>query len=278
MSAYTSYLYVSYHKTVAESEKLEITPTSDVSDRYDQNAPCFDSDVDFSEYLMGMGKLRKGLVQMAKGDVCEVSCGTGRNMKYYLLGEKRRIDAQDGRSKVLGCKSLTFVDRSGGMLEIARRQFEEANEDWLRDQKVDSRGKIAFRAQDATQPIKMPYSVNKSSGGQNRRQFDTIVQTMGLCSVYDPVAFLKHLSTIVKPEKGQILLLEHGRVPQQHWWAKYVNKLLDELAKAHANRHGCWWNRDLDAIVEESGLRVVSSRRYHLGTTAMFVLEPANAD
>lgn len=273
MSAYTSYLYVSYRKTVAESEKLDITPTSDVSDRYDKNAPGFDADVDLSEYLMGMGKVRKGLVQSARGDVCEVSCGTGRNMQYYLLGEKRRIDAQDGKSKILGCKTLTFVDRSEKMLEVARRKFEETHGDRLREENVDIGGRIAFRAQDATQPIEMPNSVKKSSGGQTGQQFDTIIQTLGLCSVSDPVAFLKHLGTIVKPEKGQILLLEHGRVPLQHWWAKYINKLLDELAKAHADRHGCWWNRDLDRIVEESGLQIVSSRRYHLGTTAMFVLE-----
>ncbi|EEP82477.1 conserved hypothetical protein [Uncinocarpus reesii 1704] len=72
-----------------------------------------------------------------------------------------------------------------------------------------------------------------------------------------------------QPERGQILLLEHGR--SYYGW---VNKLLDDLAPAHANQHGCWWNRDIGKIVEQSGLEIVESKRWHLGTTWKYVLRP----
>lgn len=43
-----------------------------------------------------------------KGDVLEVSAGTGRNLSYYELKK---------------CNSITMVDTSAGMLGEARRKF-----------------------------------------------------------------------------------------------------------------------------------------------------------
>ncbi|OAX78450.1 hypothetical protein ACJ72_07240 [Emergomyces africanus] len=142
----------------------------------------------------------------------------------------------------------------------------------------------AFWAQDAMAPIPPPpqtaspqpsphsniinFSDNKESRspptpamtGQQQSpplyQFDTIIQTMGLCSLPDPVSYLAHLGTLVEPERGEILLLEHGR---SHY--SWLNKLLDDLAAAHADRHGCWWNRDIGEIVQQSGLEIVESKR-----------------
>ena len=61
---------------------------------------------------------------------------------------------------------------------------------------------------------------------------------------------------------GQIILIEHGRAS----W-DWLNKALDKDAERHFERWGCWWNRDISGLVEEAGLKVTSSQRWHFGTT-----------
>ena len=175
----------------------------------------------------------------------------------------------DGKGVVKGCKSVTFVDRSEGMVEVARRKFEEM---YPKDSR--ERSLARFMAQDAMADIPPPTtsttSARKGKGGNEPAyKFDTVLQTMGLCSHSDPVSLLKHLSTIAEPEKGQILLLEHGR---SHY--EWLNRILDGLAAAHADKHGCWWNRDIGDVVERRGLEVVERKRWYLGTTWGFVLRP----
>jgi methyltransferase OMS1 len=223
-----------------------------------------------AERIMRLGKRREELVQKARGDVLEVSCGTGRNMDFYLLGEKRGID-KNGKAEIQGCRSVTFVDQSGEMVKIARLKFEKKHPTFKR---------VAFRTQDAMDPIPPPplhhplegtrtISTTMATAETKNHRYDTIVQTMGLCSHPDPVSFLIHLGTLAKPGNGQILLLEHGR---SHY--AWLNRILDDLAPAHADRHGCWWNRDIGEVVRQSGLVVVESKRWHLGTTWRFVLRP----
>jgi len=105
-TAYGTYLYYSASKTPPVTQ--EATVPEDVSDRYNDTATHFDSDVEFTEKAMGLGWLRKSLAKRAAGHVLEVSVGTGRNARYYDL---RR------------CKSITFVDQSPEMVEIARKKF-----------------------------------------------------------------------------------------------------------------------------------------------------------
>ena len=114
-----------------------------------------------------------------------------------------------------------------------------------------------------TQPAESPIPSAPANG------YDTIVQTMGLCSTPQPSALLKHLGMLANQEHGQILLLEHGR---SHY--AWLNAILDNLAPHHADRYGCWWNRDIGRIVEESGLAVREVKRYNLGTTWCVVLAP----
>lgn len=245
-------MYTSYKKEVAKSQSLDIP--RDVSDRYNDTASSFDADVETSEKVMRIGAKRKALLQLARGNTLEVSCGTGRNLEFYELGERRGVDGK-GHAQVSGCRSVTFVDLSPQMVEITRKKFESLYPDFRF---------ATFRAQDAgavqppstTSTFMTPY-------------YDTVVQTMGLCSMPDPVATLRHLGSITEPRRGRILLLEHGR---SHY--DWVNRILDNLAAAHADRHGCWWNRDIGDIIRESGLEIVEEKRYHLGTTYRYVLRP----
>ncbi|KAL2827013.1 methyltransferase domain-containing protein [Aspergillus cavernicola] len=252
MSTYCGYLYASYRREVTQAQSM--TVPEDVSDRYNHTARTFDADVELSEKLMRMGAKRRDLVQQARGDVLEVSCGTGRNLEYYELGEKRALD-EKGRVGVRGCRSVTFVDLSPEMVAIAREKFSKLYPGF---------GRVQFQAQD----VKDVAPPSPSSQGQGA-YYDTIVQTMGLCSMPDPAGTLRHLGTITEPQDGHILLLEHGR---SHY--DWLNRVLDNLAPAHADRHGCWWNRDIGQIVRDSGLEVVEEERWHFGTTWRFVLRP----
>jgi hypothetical protein len=54
-----------------------------------------------------------------------------------------------------------------------------------------------------------------------------------------------------------------------------MNRILDDGAPKHAAQWGCVWNRDIRALVESSGLRVVSLSTYHFGTTYYVVATPS---
>lgn len=87
--------------------------------------------------------------------------------------------------------------------------------------------------------------------------YDTILQNFGLCSVSDPQRMLANMAAMLQPGSGRIYLLEHGR-----GWYGWLNGLLDKFAPAHFQRYGCWWNRDIEAIVrkgeeEVPGLEIV---------------------
>ncbi|PYH43538.1 class I SAM-dependent methyltransferase [Aspergillus saccharolyticus JOP 1030-1] len=261
ISTYIGYLYASYTREVTHSQSLAVS--SDVTDRYNRTARTFDADVNMSETLMRLGSKRRELVQRARGDVLEVSCGTGRNIEYYDFEPRRGlVDEKKGVVGMRGCQSVTFVDLSPQMVEIAEQKFKEVHPELVRS------GRVEFRVQDAAQ-VTPPSQKLTNTKQRQRGCFDTVVQTMGLCSLPDPVGTLRHLGTLVEPQRGEILLLEHGR--SYYGW---LNRVLDNLAPAHADRHGCWWNRDIGEIVRESGLEVVEEKRWHFGTTWKYVLRP----
>ncbi|CAG8032016.1 unnamed protein product [Penicillium olsonii] len=249
ISTYCGYLYTSYRNEVSKAQKLNVP--RDVSDRYNTTASTFDADVAISEKAMGLGKKRRDLVAMARGNVLEVSCGTGRNLPFYELGERRGTD-QDGRASVVGCRTVTFLDLSPQMIAITKEKFEKLHPGFAG---------VEFQAGDAGSVG--PPRISRDA------HFDTVLQTMGLCSMPDPAATLRHLGSVTEPTRGRILLLEHGR---SHY--DWLNRILDNLAPAHADRHGCWWNRDIGAIVRESGLEIVEEKRWHMGTTWRYVLRP----
>jgi methyltransferase OMS1 len=105
-TAYGVYLYQSYQAAILHSKDLSVP--LDVADRYDSTAEHYDSDLDNMELFMGLGWLRSVLVSQAKGDVLEVSVGTGRNSKYY---DTDQVD------------SIVCVDSSAAMLDMARSKF-----------------------------------------------------------------------------------------------------------------------------------------------------------
>jgi len=188
---------------------------------------------------MGINLLRRTLLHFhSRGDILEVGAGTGRNLPYYPR-----------RSRVL------LTDASEAMARRAREKIAALSR--------PERDRFGVVVADAA---RLSETFRPSS-------FDTVVDTFGLCSFDDPVAVLREMERVCRPD-GKIVLLEHGRSKS---WDK-VSEYLDENAERHAKNWGCVWNRDLDAILEESGLEVEVLWRWHFGTTYYVVCRPRKID
>jgi len=98
--------------------------------------------------------------------------------------------------------------------------------------------------------------------------FDTVIETLCLCTYTNPAKALSELSRVCKP-KGRILLLEHG-ISRYQWLAK----LQDARAEVHAKALGCYWNRNPKALVNEAGIEIISENRKFLGL--FYLLECRN--
>ncbi|TKA28343.1 hypothetical protein B0A50_03810 [Salinomyces thailandicus] len=252
MGFYIVGLYTSI--TTGNHRKVtDLAEQKDVASRYDDTADSFDSEVGVTELLMGINGIRQKLAARCKGHVLEVSCGTGRNLGYYDIGKDGKVD------------SLCFVDLSPQMVEVCRKK-------WA----------ALFGSEKASSKLKPTLNVRFVTGSAlsnmplapNDKKYDTIIQTMGLCSTPCPVQLLTNMVTHLNTSnpEARILLLEHGRS-----YMPWLNSWIDVSAQAHAEKHGCWANRDIGALVQEaadqSGLEVMNERRHHAGTTWMFELK-----
>jgi methyltransferase OMS1, mitochondrial len=302
LACYAAFTYAQYARAVKEYDGMELEQNADVSSRWLDLSRDFDAEVELSEKVMFLERKRKRLCEEARGNVLEVSAGTGRNMGLYRFEHPGGKDVVGRRS---GAKRIVFNDLSEPMLLQAEKKFEKLQNNT--GQQLE--GKFEFVVGDASdrRVIKRP------SGG-----FDTIVQTMGICSETNPVLFLRRLGELARQpgEKstgvdariiereakgwleeidkskdygadelisehdtyiksvngdlgGVILILEHGRSK----WST-LNRILDNGAKMHADHYGCWWNKDINQIVKDSGLIVESCRRFNFGTTYEYVLRP----
>jgi len=206
---------------------------------------------------MGITRMRKRLAGLCTGHVLEVSCGTGRNLGYYDISKQSSIE------------SLTFVDLSQQMVDVCKKKWEILFGDAVKDHGSNIKPTFVSRFLTASALDAMPPPPSK-------QKYDTIIQTMGLCSTPSPIELvanmIRHLDTS-NPE-ARILLLEHGR-SHRDW----LNNILDNAAEKHAEIHGCWFNRDIGALVREgarqSGLQLASEERHHFGTTWIFELRPS---
>ncbi|KAM0271104.1 hypothetical protein ACHAQH_009226 [Verticillium albo-atrum] len=235
---------------------------------------------------MGITSLRKEIGRLASGHVLEVALGTGRNMAFYDWS--RIVPPQSDTAPVKpdaplqAILSFTGVDISADMLGVAIDKLPKAvpglagvsptvsartkaasTNGWREFAYLG--GKIRVAQCDIQDVLPSPEPTVSSD-----ERYDTVVQTFGLCSVTKPEIVLSNLASIVKPESGRIILVEHGR----GWW-RVVNTLLDWSALSHFRKYGCWWNRDIVGIIESAakltpGLRIVQIKRpfiTQLGTT-----------
>ncbi|KAJ3088372.1 Methyltransferase-like protein 7B [Quaeritorhiza haematococci] len=205
-------------------------------DVYDELASSYDNAIDWDEWFMRVGARRCELLRKARGSVLEVSGGTGRNIPYFSSCGKH-------------INALTITDRNKHMLQQAFQKYTS--------HRLDKSFPVTFNVMDAGS---LPVSP---------KSYDTVIQTFGLCSCEDPVLVLKELGRVCKDD-GRILLLEHGR----SYWS-WMNEILDKGSMQHRMKWGCWWNRDIEGMLKESGLEIESIHRYHFGTTYQIIAKPS---
>jgi methyltransferase OMS1 len=258
------------------------------------NAETFDCSLDWEETVMGISSLRKKISRKAFGHVLETAVGTGRNLRYYdidhllvTVTKTSTMATEPLSSTPHAIKSFTGVDLSTQALSVAAAKLQclamksslvgvadyglsEGN--LHREQHFGGHADNNIRLINSDSQTSLPPPPTGSRDGV--RLYDTIIQTFGLCSIDDPVRALTVMSQAVKPDSGRILLLEHGR-----GWS-IVNNRLDRNATSHFHRYGCWYNRDIEAIVQEAvgkvpTLEIVDIQRPYilqLGTLLMVEL------
>ncbi|KAF5669876.1 Methyltransferase OMS1 mitochondrial [Fusarium circinatum] len=246
------------------------TPTGRPPALDGDNAEQFDKELALPEWWMGITKLRKRIAERANGHVLELAMGTGRNLEYFNWEPLTlRAEGKAGAKPPQGVVSFTGLDISVDMMDVARKRLvktvppmENSAPIVRASTMADHTGgqlsyldsQLRLIHSDAHHPIPGPATTATT-------KYDTVIQTFGLCSVSDPVAVVNNLAKVVKPRSGRIILLEHGK-----GWYGIINGLLDRNAGKHFEKYGCWWNRDIEALVEEAvaktpGLEIVKVER-----------------
>lgn len=202
--------------------------------RYQEVADFYDSQVGREECVMGVNLLRRSLLY------------------FHAKGDVLEVGAGTGRNIDYYPSSVNRIVLTDTSAKMLFRAFEK-----IKGISEKKRGRYACFQADAAN-LNFP-----------DHSFDTVVDTFGLCSYDDPVRVLKEMARVCKPN-GKILLLEHGR--SKGWDS--LTQFLDKHAERHAKNWGCVWNRDLDAILNEAGLRVVIKDKWHFGTTYYIVARP----
>ncbi|TPX74903.1 hypothetical protein CcCBS67573_g03812 [Chytriomyces confervae] len=253
--AYCSSAYLGFHlykvynlptppATIADPMHQRITTCTHNHGVYSAMADRYDDEIGWDEWLMGLERRRKRAVERCNGLVLETAAGTGRNLSHF--------------AKNTTTESLTLTDASAPMLQKAFQLLKAISKD-------------APSTSSTMPPVK--FSVLDTNGTippENVGHFDTVLDTFGLCSMQDPVQSLENMREMLK-SGGKMVLLEHGR-SDFPLFSEWINAALDKTAQFHADRWGCWWNRDLEAVVRGvGGLKIESVERFHFGTTIEIV-------
>lgn len=207
----------------------------DTTECYDAMASVYDDKMKWEERWGLIFRWRHKVAKELEGDVLEMSCGTGRNIEYM---DPRKV------------KSITFVDSSLPMLEVAEEKFRKIYPKYKKVQFVQGKAESC-------------YDLARDSG----MRYDVVFETFGLCSHENPVKAIKEMRELLKPG-GKIVLLEHGR---SAW--EFITRYLDKKADERAKTWGCRWNLDIPQIVRDSGMKVVKNKTGGFGTNHLYILE-----
>lgn len=224
------------HKGRTDYDRAEsVSQPRDTTECYDALAATYDSKMKWEERWGLIFRWRGKVAKELEGDVLEMSCGTGRNIEYL---DPRKV------------KSVTFVDSSLPMLEVAEEKFRKAFPKYKKVQFVQGKAESC-------------YDLARDSG----MKYDVVFETFGLCSHENPVKAITEMKQLLKPG-GKVVLLEHGK---SSW--EFITRYLDKKADERAKTWGCRWNLDIPQIVRDSGMKVVKNKTGGFGTNHLYVLE-----
>jgi len=166
-----------------------------------------------------LGDGRGWVCSRASGEVLEVAVGTGRNLPFYPQGIR-----------------LTGVDLSPAMLGIARTRAADLG-----------MGRCDLREGDAHE---LPFADGS---------FDTVVCTLGLCSIPDDRGAVSEMARVLRPG-GRLLLLDHVRAASGP--VRAVQRALEVVTLRFEGDH--LLRRPLEHV-EAEGLEVERRERYKGG-------------
>jgi ubiquinone/menaquinone biosynthesis C-methylase UbiE len=192
---------------------------------------------------------------------------TGAEIRRKYDGFARWYDFAEGLAELLGVRRLRHAllrGASGRVLEVAVGTgnnfpcYPGTCRITAGDCSAAMLGIARRRAGRLRLPVRF-LSLDAEALPLRARAFDTVVSSLSLCTFPDPVAALREMARVCRPE-GRILLLEHGR-SDRGWLGRWQ----DRSADRHAKRLGCHWNRDPLEIVRGTGLRLIRARRTFFG-------------
>jgi ubiquinone/menaquinone biosynthesis C-methylase UbiE len=165
-------------------------------------------------------KQRAKIVPLAKGDVVEIGIGSGLNLPFY--------DA----TKV---RSVTGIDPDEALWKTAQNRCEAA-----------------------TFPVKR-LGLSGESIPLDDATADTVLVTYSLCTIPDPIAALKEMKRLLKPD-GEILFCEHGQAPDARVarWQSRIDLIWKRVAG------GCHSGRNIPQLFDAAGLKIVSLEQMYI--------------
>jgi len=197
---------------------------------WDRSAPSYDRKMDFAERRL-FGDTRAWLCGQATGETLEVAIGTGLNLPHYP-----------------GSVSLTAVEWSGPMLEIARRRASEL-------------GRVVDLQSGDARALSFPDG-----------RFDTVVCTFSMCSISDERAALAGMARVLRPG-GLLLLADH--VVASSWPVRALQALMDAVSVPLYDEH---YRRRPLPLVRAMGFDIERHDRFRLGVIERFAArKPAAA-
>lgn len=163
---------------------------------------------------------RRRTLADARGDVLEIGFGTGLNLPHYSASAITKLTIVDP-AELMPDRVLARIAAAPFPVERARLDAE-----------------------------RLPF---------DDARFDTVVSTWTLCSIPDPVAALREVRRVLRPE-GRFLFLEHG-LSERPWVAR-AQRLWNPLQKVIAC--GCNVDRRIDQLIAACGLATKKLERFDL--------------
>lgn len=170
--------------------------------------------------IRSIERQREKIVPLAEGDILEIGIGTGLNLAHY---DPQKVE------KIIGLDPSEDTWRAGKVIpEDLPFDFEF-----------------------------MPVSAEKlpfSNGS-----FDTVVVTFSLCTIPDPLAALREMRRVLRPD-GRLLFSEHGLAPEpgvEKWQHR-----LDPVWSRFSG--GCHLDRDIPGLIREAGFHISKLEQMYL--------------
>jgi ubiquinone/menaquinone biosynthesis C-methylase UbiE len=171
----------------------------------------------------GLGEIRTGTLAAASGRTLEIAAGNGHNLGHYPASVDSLVLAEPDPH--MYSRLLERVDRVGPCTDghvIECSVLQEFAED-------------------------LPFEPNS---------FDSVVCTLGLCTIPDPARALAEVRRVLSPD-GRFCFVEHVRSAESG--TARMQDLITPFWRRAAG--GCHPNRDSLALIESAGFRIEALER-----------------